>query len=118
DSPSTSPPRPDHFSEAVPTPRPRTLIHGEASKTIRIETLIPDDLDRFPWAGHLGLALLPQVLDELDKVGSALLFTNTRSQAELWFAAILKRRPEWIGQFALHHGSLDRQLRQRVEDLL
>ncbi|MFA9477144.1 ligase-associated DNA damage response DEXH box helicase [Phycisphaerales bacterium AB-hyl4] len=94
------------------------LIRGESQKAVRIETIVPDDLERFPWAGHLGLKLLPQVLDELDKVGSALLFTNTRSQAELWFAAIVKHRPNWIGEVALHHGSLDRKLRQKVEDLL
>ncbi|MEX2387503.1 MAG: ligase-associated DNA damage response DEXH box helicase [Phycisphaeraceae bacterium] len=109
-------PRTGRFSD--PASLQPILIRGESQKSIRIETLIPDDLERFPWAGHLGLKLLPQVLAELDNVGSALLFTNTRSQAELWFAAILKHRPDWIGQVALHHGSLDRKLRNKVEDLL
>lgn len=97
------------------------LICGESPKTIAIDTLGPapgSDMQRFPWAGHLGLRLLDEVVAELETAGSALLFTNTRSQAELWFAALMKRRPDWIGEVALHHGSLDRQVRDEVERLL
>ena len=50
--------------------------------------------------------------------GTTLLFTNTRSQAEIWFRAILTARPDWIGTVALHHGSLDREIRVEVERLL
>jgi len=94
------------------------LIRGAAQKDIRIETVVPDDVARFPWAGHLGLSLLPQVIEQLEQVGSALLFTNTRSQAELWFAALTREKPEWLGQIALHHGSLDQRIRQEVEHML
>src|SRR5690606_10676913 len=91
------------------------IIHGDHPKTVAVDAIIPQDIERIPWSGHLGLRLLPQVLAKLEQVRSALLFTNTRSQAELWFAAIMRRRPDWIGQVALHHGSLDHHLRQRVE---
>ncbi len=64
------------------------------------------------------MKLLPQVVTLLEDAGSALLFTNTRSQAELWFAALTRHRPDWIGQLRMHHGSLDQKLRQRVEDML
>ncbi|MFW6059528.1 MAG: ligase-associated DNA damage response DEXH box helicase [Phycisphaeraceae bacterium] len=94
------------------------LICGEAPKTIAIDTVMPEDIARFPWAGHLGLSLLPQVIDVLEDAKSALLFTNTRSQAELWFAALMREKPDWLGQIALHHGSLDQRIRQRVEDML
>lgn len=94
------------------------MIHGPDDKKIAITTLLPDDMDRFPWAGHLGITLLPKVLDVLENSGSTLLFTNTRSQAEIWFNEICAKRPEWIGQVALHHGSIDRKSRQAVEDLL
>ncbi|MEM9419169.1 MAG: ligase-associated DNA damage response DEXH box helicase [Planctomycetota bacterium] len=94
------------------------LIHGPDHKQIEITTLLPDDMDRFPWAGHLGITLLPQVLKVLDSAGSTLLFTNTRSQAEIWFNEIIAKRPDWIGEVALHHGSIDRKSRQAVEDLL
>src|SRR5690606_13506033 len=51
----------------------------------------------------------------LDRTASALVFTNTRSQAELWYQAILDARPDWAGLIALHHGSLDRATRDWVE---
>jgi ATP-dependent Lhr-like helicase len=75
-------------------------------------------MERFPWAGHLGLKLLPQVLQKIESAKSTLVFTNTRSQTEIWFQAILEARPDWAGCFALHHGSLDRRERETVEQAL
>lgn len=94
------------------------LIQGKLAKDIRIDTLIPREIERFPWSGHLGLKILPQVIDALEQAESALLFTNTRSQAEQWFASITEARRDWLEQMALHHGSLDRALRGQVEDRL
>lgn len=94
------------------------LIIAADHKAFELRTLLPPDMERFPWAGHLGTRMLPQVLEVLLQARSTLLFTNTRSQAEIWFRAIMRERPEWIGQVALHHGSLERSLRERVEDLL
>ena len=97
------------------------VITGREPKTVRVDTLLPpegDDILRFPWSGHLGLRMLPQVLGALAAARTTLLFTNTRSQAEIWFAAILEARPEWLGEVALHHGSLDRKVRQEVEALV
>ena len=97
--------------------RPRgRIIQGLVPKQIRIDALIPPTIERFPWAGHLGTRMLPQVLEVLDAAESALLFTNTRSQTEIWYQEILAARPEWAGQIALHHGSLDRKTREWVED--
>ncbi len=93
-------------------------VRGLLPKEVRIDTLIPDDVVRFPWGGHLGLSMLDPVLDELDDVASALVFTNTRAQAESWFRAIIRRRPAWAGTVALHHGSLDRSTRRWVEQNL
>lgn len=97
---------------------PGRLIRGEDHKQIAIDTLEPDDVERYPWAGHLGIKLLPKAIDAIEAGNSTLLFTNTRSQVELWFEALVKARPDWLGQVALHHGSLDRKLRKQVEDLL
>jgi ATP-dependent helicase Lhr and Lhr-like helicase len=91
------------------------LIEGGAQKRYVIDSLRPARIERFPWAGHLGLKLLPGVLEGLDGCRSALIFTNTRSQAETWYQAILESRPEWAGEIALHHGSLDREARCWVE---
>ncbi len=91
------------------------LVQGETAKDLVIDTLLPPRAERFPWAGHLGLAMLPQVVDELEHSGSTLVFTNTRAQAELWYQALLQARPDWAGVIALHHGSLDRAAREWVE---
>jgi ATP-dependent Lhr-like helicase len=92
------------------------LVRGEAPKEIRVDSLIPDKIERFPWAGHLGLRLLPQVVTVVEEGRTALVFTNTRSQTEIWYQAILEARPDWAGEIALHHGSLDRKVRDWVED--
>ncbi len=94
------------------------LIAGPQQKRIELVTLYPSDPTRFPWAGHLGKQLTPQLVAAIEAANTTLLFTNTRSQAEMWFQAILRARPDWLEQIALHHGSLERELRQRVEALL
>jgi len=91
------------------------LVRGKMDKQLLIDTLLPAAIARFPWAGHLGLGMLPQVVEQLESSSSALVFTNTRSQCELWFQALLQARPDWAGLIALHHGSLDRAVRDWVE---
>ena len=93
-----------------------TLIRGAAPKPLRIEALLPTSTERFPWAGHLGTHLLPDVIAHLEGPGSCLLFTNTRAQAELWFESLLRARSDWLEGLGLHHGSIDRRLRERIED--
>ncbi|MEM1166794.1 MAG: ligase-associated DNA damage response DEXH box helicase [Planctomycetota bacterium] len=94
------------------------LIPGEVPKEVVVETVIPSDLSRFPWAGHLGIALRDDVVRAIEGAGTTLIFCNTRSQCEIWFREINRARPDWLGRVALHHGSLDRGLRQRVEEAL
>jgi ATP-dependent Lhr-like helicase len=91
------------------------LVQGKQAKEMLIDTLLPPGIERFPWAGHLGLRLLPQVVAEIEGSSTALVFTNTRSQSEIWYRAILETRPDWAGLIALHHGSLDRKERGWVE---
>ena len=92
------------------------IVRGVVPKTIRIDSLIPDHMERFPWAGHLGVNMLPQVLDAIEEGVTTLVFTNTRSQCEIWYQAILEARPDWAGSIAVHHGSLERKIRDWVED--
>ncbi|HWK89915.1 MAG TPA: helicase-related protein, partial [Longimicrobium sp.] len=54
--------------------------------------------------------------EEIEKSGTTLVFTNVRSQAEVWYQLLLEARPEWAGHIALHHGSLDRARREWVEN--
>ena len=97
------------------TPTPGTLVQGQIPKKLIIDSLLPTEVSRFPWSGHLGLRMLPQVIDEISGSSTTLVFTNTRSQAEIWYQALLQARPDWAGVIALHHGSLDRGVREWVE---
>ena len=90
-------------------------VEGHVAKDIVVDTLIPEHPSRFPWGGHLGLQMLPRVIDEIECHATTLVFTNTRSQAELWYQNMLDARPDWAGVIALHHGSLDKQVRDWVE---
>ena len=72
-------------------------------------------LERFAWGGHMGLTMLPAVVAHIDAAASTLVFTNTRSQCERWFQAVLEARPDWAGLIALHHGSLAAEQRRKVE---
>ncbi len=91
------------------------MVQGKQAKELRVDTLLPTSLERFPWAGHLGLRMLPQVVAQIESSATSLIFTNTRSQSELWFQALLEAKPDWAGLIALHHGSLDRKMREWVE---
>ncbi|TLX64051.1 ligase-associated DNA damage response DEXH box helicase [Stutzerimonas nosocomialis] len=91
------------------------LVQGRVAKDLKIDTLLPPAVERFPWAGHLGLRMLGQVVAEIDAAATSLVFTNTRSQSELWYQALLDERPDWAGLVALHHGSLSREVRDWVE---
>ncbi|MGN6704043.1 MAG: ligase-associated DNA damage response DEXH box helicase, partial [Burkholderiaceae bacterium] len=91
------------------------LVEGAQDKPIEVDTLIPPSPSRFPWAGHLGLQMLAPVVAEIDAHATTLVFTNTRSQSEIWYQQLLEARPDWAGLIALHHGSLDKSVREWVE---
>jgi len=91
------------------------LVEGDTRKKIVVDCLIPENVSRFPWGGHLGLQMLQPVIAEIEQHAATLVFTNTRSQSEIWYQNILEARPDWAGVIALHHGSLDREVREWVE---
>jgi ATP-dependent Lhr-like helicase len=91
------------------------IVEGHIAKQIVIDTLIPEQPSRFPWGGHLGVQMLLPVIAEIEQHATTLVFTNTRSQAELWYQHVLDARPDWAGLIALHHGSLDKEVREWVE---
>ncbi|MDN3222794.1 ligase-associated DNA damage response DEXH box helicase [Pseudomonas nunensis] len=93
-------------------------VQGQSSKDLRVDTLLPPAIERFPWAGHIGLKMLPQVVAEIESSPSSLVFTNTRAQSEIWYQALLEARPDWAGLIALHHSSLSRDTRDWVERAL
>ena len=94
---------------------PGSIVHGVQGEPPVIDSLLPDRMDRFPWAGHLGLRMVGPVVEAIGEGKTCLVFTNTRAQSELWYQAILDARPEWEDEIALHHGSIAREVRDEVE---
>jgi ATP-dependent Lhr-like helicase len=99
---------------AVKSARTR-IVKGLDTKTIEIVSALPPTIERFPWAGHIGLRMLPEVVRAIERAKSTLVFTNVRSATEMWYQALLAARPDWAGRIALHHGSLERDVRDWVE---
>lgn len=98
--------------------RRSTILRSPSTKAFEFELLAPSSVERFPWAGHLGLAMLQQVIDTIETARTTLVFANTRNQTELWYQSILKARPDWAGRIAVHHGSLSNEIRSWVEQAL
>lgn len=94
------------------------LVRGQIPKKVVIESIIPDEMEKFPRAGHLGINMLPKVLKIIAHSKSILIFTNTRSQCEIWYHEILEANPYLAGNIALHHGSIDKEGRIFVENAL
>lgn len=97
---------------------PTLIIRSKLKKKIKVTSVLPDEVEKYPWAGHLGVKLLPKIIPIVEKSQTVLLFTNTRSQTEIWYQKILEAKPEWAGIMAMHHGSLDPQVRKWVENAL
>ncbi len=94
------------------------IIKAEVKKDIEIISVIPEEIEKFPWAGHLGLNLAQQVVDIIRDNTTTLIFINTRGMSERWYQKILDIAPDLAGAIALHHGSIERELRTWVEEAL
>ena len=94
------------------------MVRAFIDKRLVIKSVIPENIESYSWSGHIGVKLLPQVMDIVAKSKTTLIFTNTRSQSEIWYHAILDNYPEYAGIMAMHHGSLDNELRNWVEQAL
>ena len=94
------------------------LIKAKLNKKITVKSIIPKEMETFPWRGHLGLKLLEDVVPIINNSKTTLLFTNTRSQCEIWFQKILEKHPEYAGELAMHHGSINKETRLWVEQAI
>ena len=94
------------------------LIKSNIKKKIQVKSIAPKEINHMPWRGHLGTNLTPQLIPIIKKSKSTLIFTNTRSQCELWYQNLLDKMPELAGDMAMHHGSIDRNIRLWVEDAI
>ncbi|MEO6721299.1 MAG: ligase-associated DNA damage response DEXH box helicase [Ferruginibacter sp.] len=94
------------------------IVKAEIKKNIDIESIFPDEIERYPWAGHLGIKLVHKVIPIINENKTTLIFINTRGMSELWYQALLTAAPDLAGAIALHHGSIEQELRLWVEDNL
>ena len=93
-------------------------VTAQIKKTIQIESIFPDEIEKFPWAGHLGIKLVDKVIPIIMGSTTTLIFINTRGMSEMWYQALLTACPELAGAIALHHGSIEQELRFWVEENL
>jgi ATP-dependent Lhr-like helicase len=91
------------------------IITARLNRRTTIRSLLPEAIDGFPWAGHLGLRMHEVLVAALDPAISTLLFTNTRNQAERWYQCLRWAAPELEGALALHHSAIDRAEREAIE---
>ncbi|MGN6163861.1 MAG: ligase-associated DNA damage response DEXH box helicase [Flavisolibacter sp.] len=95
-----------------------TIIRARIHKKIEVQSIIPDEIEKYPWAGHLGIKLAQKVLPILDESKTTLIFINTRGMSEMWYQTLLNIAPQLAGTIALHHGSIEMELRTWVEEAL
>jgi len=94
------------------------IVRAKLQKKIEVESIIPDEIEKYPWAGHLGIKLAEKVLPIINESKTTLIFINTRGMSELWYQTLLRLAPELSGAIALHHGSIEMELRTWVEEAL
>ncbi|HEX4850661.1 MAG TPA: helicase-related protein, partial [Puia sp.] len=94
------------------------IVKAKIEKPIEIESIFPDEIEKYPWAGHLGIKLIDKVIPIIQQSRTTLIFINTRGMSERWYQELLNVCPDLAGLIALHHGSVDAQLRIWVEEAL
>ena len=91
---------------------PAPLVLGQPGAAPNIHIL--KSVERVPWSGHSALYAIPEIYADIQKTKLALVFVNTRSQAEMVFQSLWEANEDHL-PIALHHGSLDVGQRRKVE---
>ncbi len=94
------------------------IVKAALQKNIVIESILPDEIEKYPWAGHLGTKLMHKVIPIINQSRTTLIFINTRGMSEIWYQGLLTAAPDLAGAIALHHGSIEPELRTWVEEAL
>ncbi|MBP6022173.1 ligase-associated DNA damage response DEXH box helicase [Ferruginibacter sp.] len=94
------------------------IVKADLYKKTAIQSIFPDEIEKYPWAGHLGIKLVDKILPIINNSRTTLIFINTRGMTEMWYQALLTAAPELAGAVALHHGSIEQELRFWVEENL
>lgn len=91
-------------------------IKAREKKKIKVIPVLPDEVEVLPWAGHLGRSMASKIIPIIHENKTTLIFTNTRGQSELWYQILLEADPDLAGLLAIHHGSIDKKLRNWIEE--
>jgi ATP-dependent Lhr-like helicase len=94
------------------------IVKAAMQKKIEVESILPDEIEKYPWAGHLGITLIHKIIPIIEQSTTTLIFINTRGMSERWYQELLNHAPELAGAIALHHGSIEQELRLWVEEAL
>jgi ATP-dependent Lhr-like helicase len=94
------------------------IVKATLQKKIEVESIFPDEIEKYPWAGHLGIKLAHKLVPIILQSKTTLIFINTRGMSETWYQTLLTVCPDLAGSVALHHGSIDMELRTWIEENL
>lgn len=89
------------------------LIEGEHGAEPQVDILLPTEA-RVPWSGHAATWAIPQLYDAIRANRTTLVFTNTRFLAELIFSLLWDANEDNL-PIGIHHGSLSKEARRKVE---
>lgn len=89
------------------------LVEGEPGAPPVLDVLLPEDA-RVPWGGHAAAWAVPQIYDAIRANRTTLVFTNTRFLAELIFQLLWDANEDKL-PIGIHHGSLSKEARRKVE---
>lgn len=90
------------------------LVEGEAGAPAEVEILLPDQGQRVPWGGHAAAWSVPQLYEAIRGNRTTLVFTNTRFLAEYIFQLLWDANEDKL-PIGIHHGSLSKEARRKVE---
>ncbi|OYU36651.1 MAG: DNA ligase-associated DEXH box helicase [Novosphingobium sp. PASSN1] len=90
------------------------LVEGEAGAPAEVEILLPDEGQRVPWGGHAAAWSVPQLYESIRRNRTTLVFTNTRFLAEYIFQLLWDANDDKL-PIGIHHGSLSKEARRKVE---
>lgn len=93
-------------------PDPCPILHADPGPVPDIQMLVTDDYP--PWTGGGGTYAIPAVLKAVKAHNTTLIFHNTRAQAEVFFHNLWLANEDAL-PIGIHHGSLDRSQREKVE---
>lgn len=102
----------------APLKKAGVIVKADITKHTVVESIFPDEIEKYPWAGHLGIKLAHKIIPIIQQSKTTLIFINTRGMSETWYQTLLNICPELAGSIALHHSSIDRELRTWIEDNL